>query len=176
MTDPITYRPIRGADTPLYHPLRIEAVTRYPYAFGTTPEEEHARDHATVAARLESLYTEGSFLLGAFDGAQLVGMAGMRRNHGSKEAHIGYVFSVYVAETHRRRGIARDILLELIQRAEAIGIELLELHVAVQNTSALALYASLGFVVAGLHPNTFKLAENEYVSNYSMYRLREFGE
>jgi ribosomal protein S18 acetylase RimI-like enzyme len=56
---------------------------------------------------------------------------------------------VGVEPTKRRSGIARGLLLHLIEVERARGISQVQLELAASNTPAVGLYAGLGFVVVG---------------------------
>lgn len=59
------------------------------------------------------------------------------------EAHIRMVG---VAPDHRRRGIARDLMLACIARAQAAGKRYITLHTARRMEAAQRMYGSMGFV------------------------------
>ena len=68
--------------------LRIEALTREPYAFARALEDERARSPESVSPRLRPV-PEGNFVIGAFEGGHMVGQAGFVRYEGRKERHKG---------------------------------------------------------------------------------------
>jgi len=57
----------------------------------------------------------------------------------------GAVHDVIVAQSARRQGVARALVMALIERLEAMGAPLIVLSAMVQNESAQALARSLGF-------------------------------
>ena len=63
------------------------------------------------------------------------------------------MMNIAVASTHRRRGIARMLVEELICRLDAYQ---LSLEVRVSNSPAIALYESLGFQQVGLRKNYYR--------------------
>ena len=80
------------------------------------------------------------------------------------ETVVGYVGSqtvlqeadmmnIAVAESHRRRGIARMLVEELIRQLDAYQ---LTLEVRASNAPAIALYESLGFRQVGLRKNYYR--------------------
>lgn len=58
---------------------------------------------------------------------------------------IGQVVTLDVAEQHRRRGIGRALLEELVRRFEAEPVGQIRLEVDVANETAIAFYESFGF-------------------------------
>ena len=62
----------------------------------------------------------------------------------------GQIMDVAVLPSHRRRGIATELLEALIEDCEAAGIDRLLLEVREKNVGALALYERLGFEREGL--------------------------
>ena len=63
------------------------------------------------------------------------------------------MMNIAVADTHRRRGIARMLVQELIARLDA---GMLTLEVRASNAPAIALYESLGFQQVGLRKNYYR--------------------
>ena len=63
------------------------------------------------------------------------------------------MMNVAVDEKHRRRGIARLLVEELIRRLDAYQ---LTLEVRASNAPAISLYESMGFVQVGLRKNYYR--------------------
>ena len=63
------------------------------------------------------------------------------------------MMNIAVADTHRRRGIARLLVEELIRQLDAYQ---LTLEVRASNAPAIALYQKLDFRVAGRRPNYYR--------------------
>ena len=62
------------------------------------------------------------------------------------------MMNIAVADTHRRRGIARALVEELIRQLDAYQ---LSLEVRSSNAPAIALYEKLGFTQVGLRKNYY---------------------
>lgn len=67
----------------------------------------------------------------------------------------GHVTNLLVATAHRRKGIARRILFELIEGSQAMGAKHLTLEVRSRNSAARSLYASVGLVPVGVRPGYY---------------------
>jgi ribosomal-protein-alanine N-acetyltransferase len=78
-------------------------------------------------------------------GEQVVGYGVM--SVGAGEAHI---LNLCVAERHRCRGLARQLLLSLLESATAAGAAEAFLEVRPSNTTAIRLYLALGFEQVGM--------------------------
>src|SRR5258708_4349784 len=57
---------------------------------------------------------DGSFVMGAFDGASLVGAAGFGRDDRIKTRHKGMLWGVYVASAYRGKRVAKRMLTSAI--------------------------------------------------------------
>ncbi len=64
-----------------------------------------------------------------------------------------HILDVYVEPWARRQGIAKALVLELIESCGG-GLSLLEVHES--NAAAIALYRSMGFVEAGRRPRYYE--------------------
>ena len=99
-----------------------------------------------IAVRSE-LTNKLSLWLVAMDGETVVGYVGSQTV--LQEADM---MNIAVADTHRRRGIARMLVEELIRQLDAYQ---LTLEVRASNAPAIALYEKLGFTQVGLRKNYY---------------------
>jgi len=161
VTDTIV-RELRPTDAPAFHALRLRALREHPEAFGRTPEE---MDPVDVWARrlAEDAGSDHDFMLGAFGGTTLVGIAGCHRETSAKHRHIAFIWGMYVAPEHRRSGLARALLHAAIARARTWpGLDQLWLDVVTANTGARALYAACGFTSMGIKRHALKVGDRYY--------------
>ena len=63
---------------------------------------------------------------------------------------MGYVVTLDVAVAHRRRGVARTLMVEAERQAAVAGCAAMALHVHVGNAAAIGFYAGCGFVYVQL--------------------------
>jgi RimJ/RimL family protein N-acetyltransferase len=144
-------RVLGPADAAAFQALRLRSLAADPVAFASSYEEERDTPLAIVAERLLELPDRA--IMGAFDRDRLVGLAAWHREEMRKLRHKGFVWGVFVAETHRGHGLARGLLQAVIAHARrADGIRQLNLTAYAANRAAIALYESLGFVVYGREP------------------------
>lgn len=68
----------------------------------------------------------------------------------------GSIDKVVVAEAFRGRGIAGELLENLLATGESLGIRDYTLEVRVSNTPAIRLYEKYGFVSEGVRPNFYQ--------------------
>ena len=99
-----------------------------------------------IAVRSE-LTNKLSLWLVAMDGVTVVGYVGSQTV--LQEADM---MNIAVADSHRRRGIARMLVEELIRQLDAYQ---LTLEVRASNAPAIALYEKLGFTQVGLRKNYY---------------------
>ena len=108
-------------DVEEFRRLRLEALACEPYAFSSDLEEERARPPESVAPRLRAV-PDGSFVVGAFEDRHMVGQAGFFRHDGRKEHHKGTIWGVYVTAAARGQGIAKAMLMRLLDRVRSYQI------------------------------------------------------
>ena len=68
-----------------------------------------------------------------------LGFLGRRNQH-------GWIGGLGVVPTHRRQGIARQIMLDLLQQGQTLSLSQIQLEAITLNDPAIALYESLGFM------------------------------
>jgi ribosomal protein S18 acetylase RimI-like enzyme len=169
----ITVRPLTSLDVEAFREIRLEALERVPRAFAESAEEFRATSVETVAARLGQMGAH-EFLLGAFDGPQLIGTAGFARGERLKDRHKGRVWGVYVRKDSRAKGVGRQLLSELVRRAFLqAGLEHIILTVGTEQASAKRLYASLGFEVFGRERHALKVGETYVDEDYMVFTKPE---
>ncbi len=145
-------RRLTAADAEALWKLRMTALETEPRAFSASPEANHM---PTVEAVAENLRAGGndSFVIGAFDGGQLVGMAGLHREQRPKLRHKAQVWGVFVLDSHRGKKIGREMMQAVITSArELAGLRRLRLSVAATQQAARGLYVALGFRSFGIEP------------------------
>ncbi|WP_188986622.1 ribosomal protein S18-alanine N-acetyltransferase [Saccharopolyspora thermophila] len=99
---------------------------------------------AAFAAELD----QGHFYVGAYEGEQLIGYAGLavagRPPHAEAEVH-----TIGVDPAHQGRGVGKALLRALLARADEVRATTF-LEVRTDNEAAIALYRAHGFEIVGL--------------------------
>ena len=154
--EPLVIRRLRPEEAEVFWALRLHGLREHPEAFGASYEEDAALPIETVRARLGGGGPQ--VVLGAFDGARLVGVAGLRREEPRKVAHKARVWGMYVLPESRSRGVGRRLLTALLDEGRKMeGVERVLLSVSVGNASAQALYRAIGFRTYGVEPAALKI-------------------
>lgn len=74
-----------------------------------------------------------------------VGMAGITLDASPKLRHVGTIWGVYVAPSHRRNSLGTMLMQHIIAHGTTLGVHMLKLTVTVEQPAAITLYQSLGF-------------------------------
>ncbi|HEY7796946.1 MAG TPA: ribosomal protein S18-alanine N-acetyltransferase, partial [Microbacteriaceae bacterium] len=112
--------------------------------------ENQAWSKPAMLADLEAVHTQ---YLVAFDEGQLVGYAGLSSPAGSFQADIN---TIAVAEGFRRRGVATELMTQLIELATRSGAEEMFLDVRADNPAAIELYKKFGFEQIDIRKGYYK--------------------
>ena len=147
---PIELRRLAPEDAAAYREIRLEALADSPHAFSSTLESEQGQPLDRFAMRLAE-----NFVLGAFSGPHLVGVAGFYVQPRPKHRHKGMLWGMYVRPDCRAAGIGRKLVEAIIAHARQ-HVELLQLFVIADNMPARRLYLSLGFVEYGIELHATK--------------------
>ena len=107
-----------------------------------------------------------AFWLVAIEGERVVGYVGSQTVCGETD-----MMNVAVTAEFRRRGIAEQLVLSLVENLKAMESRCLTLEVRSSNTPAQALYEKLGFQQVGLRPRYYQNPREDAL----ILRL-EFGE
>ena len=147
-------RPLSAAtDTLQFREIRVESSREAPESFRATEEEMRSKPIEEFESQLTDRDNTVLFV-GAFNGLSLVGVAALYFERSQKLSHKATVGSVFVTPTHRKNGIGRALVSELLAIARE-DKKLLQLNLVVNttNTTAVELYKSLGFAIFGTEQN-----------------------
>jgi ribosomal protein S18 acetylase RimI-like enzyme len=141
-------RRLATTDAPRYRGLMLEAYRLHPDAFTASVEERGALPLGWWESRIEH-----EFVVGAFDGAALVGVAGLAPETRPKTRHKATLYGMYVDAGFTLRGLGAllvDAVLD--QAALQKPLRIVQLTVTEGNSAAQALYTRCGFVSFGIEP------------------------
>ncbi|MDW5415770.1 GNAT family N-acetyltransferase [Iodobacter sp. CM08] len=135
--------------------IRLEAVQNSPRSFWPNAEEIRARELDSFCQQLSDPYET---IYGVFLESNLIAIAGLKRYGLAKLQHKATIFGVYTQAMQRKQGIARRLLLILLDDVYSDpNIVQISLSVNIENQSAKALYISLGFEPYALEKNSMRV-------------------
>lgn len=144
-------RALTPSDAPALVALRKIALADTPLAFAASAEDDRAGDVDFVRTSLADV--DNSAIYGAFDGDDLVAMAGIVRERMRKLRHKTLVWGMYVATRARGRGAGAQVLDAVIEHARSWpGVTAVQLAASETATAAQRLYESKGFRRWGIEP------------------------
>lgn len=158
-------------DADRYWRIRQTMLTESPWAFGSDPESDNARDPAAFAARLAKPYHA---IFATEDGAcgELTAAAGVARRPRRKLWHRAEIWGVFVRQEHRRRGLGEIVVRAAIDEALSWpGVDSVALCVS-SGSEADRLYRRLGFEVWGREPDCLRLDGVSYDELHMVLRMR----
>jgi len=162
----IHYRKLLPTDAKEYRKIRLECLEKYQENFGSTFQEERTKPKLAMEESIEQ-QTNGKFVIGVFNGEELIGICGFSQEPRAKTRHIGTIIQMYVRAEYSGKGIGLELLKTAIYEAfKMTEIEQLLLGVVATNKSANKTYEQAGFQQYGLLKNYFKAGET-----YSDQRL-----
>jgi RimJ/RimL family protein N-acetyltransferase len=138
-------RSLGAADLDAYAVLRRLALEEAPLSFSASPGDDVSLDALRGSMERAPYW----MLFGAFD-ESLAGIAGLIRDRHRKSAHRMHLWGMYVAPSHRGRGLGSALLEACIGHARSVdGVDVLHLGVTSAADAAKRLYERAGFRVWG---------------------------
>jgi ribosomal protein S18 acetylase RimI-like enzyme len=164
----ITIRRLLREDASQYREFRLEALREWPSAFTSSYGEEIAKPVEATADRLTS---SQNVMLGAFDGAALVGIAGLAMEERRQVRHKATLVGMAVAKAAGGRGIGKELVSKILDAAIAAGVRQVGLTVSEGNAAAVRLYESCGFEEWGREPDAVILDEQPIAKLHMIRRV-----
>ena len=166
-------RALEDVDFQLFLDIQSDALRNAPEVFGSDYEWFEALSILSKEQRFEKyMMFPYKYLLGAFtvEGV-LVGMIGFSNDRNrSKIRHKAQIWGLYVLPENRGSGIACALVRSVVETAQEIGVELIQLSVSTRNTESYALYLRSGFVVYGTEVRAMKV-QSDYIDEYLMVKF-----
>lgn len=158
----ITIEPITAQNAALFKIVRLRALQDAPYAFGSTYAKEAAFDDAEWLRRVDRMNGDKGVGFLAMDGDAGCGIVGAFLD--ANDVTQAQLVSMWMAPTHRARGIGRMLVKEVLAWARRLGARTLLLMVTSNNEPAIRFYEKLGFTRTGRtepYPNDPAVLEYE---------------
>lgn len=138
-----------------------------PGAFSADVETVSAQDEAFWRQRLAGRNT--AYFVAEIGNA-LIGVAGVYVEEGMKVRHNATIVSVFVKESSRGRGVARELVEAAVGWASARPeVTIAKLGVSAVNAPAITTYLRCGFSVYGVDPRAL-FVDGEYIDELLMAR------
>jgi len=142
---------------------RLRALKDTPLAFGSTySKEAESSDAEWIERATKWSDGEKSVVFLAMDGGEACGIAGSYLI--PEDRRRAQLVSMWTAPTHRRHGIGRLLVKEVLAWARSRNAEHLQLNVTSSNLTAISFYERLGFTMTGRakpYPNDPALTDYE---------------
>ncbi|MBC6973124.1 GNAT family N-acetyltransferase [Bacillus sp. Xin] len=150
-------RVLSDLDAVQYWDLRLQALQINPDAFVTTYEEAMQKENP-VEEVTQNLSSKTSYTFGAFNEEnQLLGVVTLLTEQKAAYKHKGHLVAMYVDHQSRGKGLAKDLIRALIEKARELEIEQINLGVVSANEVAKKLYQLMGFKTYGIETKALKM-------------------
>jgi ribosomal protein S18 acetylase RimI-like enzyme len=151
--------------------VRVAATMESPASVKPTTQEELER--STDEFKKKLVWDSHNYILGAFDGDHLVGIAGLRRERGQKVHHTAILWGIYVIPQYRGQRIATRLVEAVVGIARDIPeVMQIKLCVHTKNVAARRMYMSSGFESYGIERNVIRIGEESFDEELMMMTLR----
>lgn len=145
-----TLRKVQKQEAQKFFAMRMLALQTDADAFVATLDEEKAMTTADVENYLSKNYVLGVFT----ENDELIGTLVYMEQERQKFKHIGILGGMYVHPDHRGSGLARKLLVEMLQILKKFDhLYALQLKVVTTNQPAIRLYESSGFKIWATEKN-----------------------
>jgi ribosomal protein S18 acetylase RimI-like enzyme len=130
-------------DSEKYRNIRLESLLEFPDSFSSTFERESTRGKLFFQKNIEDK-SENNFVVGCFEKGSLIGICSFHIL--PETTDIGELVQLYVKKEYQRKGIARQLIRKVIEKAFLLDkVKNIQLGVLTENISVIKLYEDLGF-------------------------------
>jgi len=152
----VKYRKLNPEESKDYRLLRLESLQKYPNSFGSNYEDQKQREKLAFENFIENADPE-SFIFGAFEEGNIIGICGFYRNKDENCRHRGEIIQMYVQTQCQGNQVGFNLLSETVLEAFKLkGLEQIELEVMTTVKAANKIYEKLGFQEFGVQKNLYK--------------------
>lgn len=144
----------------VWQSLRLEGVRDFPLGFLVTFDEAAA---ASLDRCREILGSRS--IRGVFEGENVVGFCGYRRQQLTRVQHRGDIGPFFVTQSYQGTRAAKVLMAGVIKEAKDNGVAQLELSVDTENQRAIAFYKQQGFELVATHADSIRIdgkSRNDY--------------
>jgi GNAT superfamily N-acetyltransferase len=160
-------RRLLSSDAPGFVALRVASLRNEPLAFSSSIVDDHGGSLEVARKALAGAAEEAVY--GYFQGAELLGIAGVIRAAKSKHRHKAELWGMYVTPEARGRGAGSALLDAVIAHArDWDGVLQLELGVTSAAAAAQHLFERAGFRVWGREPRALQ-HDGSFVDEFHMW-------
>ena len=142
-TDPVPSRQVSAEDIPALSELFFQAYDSSSAA--TTKEAAHQIIQGVFDGEFGPLLPEASPVIEDENGQVVAAAIVLEQRKGDDLPKTPYLFELFTAASHRRRGLAEQLVREAMTKLYNQGYEEISLRIAEDNSAALALYLTLDF-------------------------------
>lgn len=155
---PTQFRLLTEQDAVAYQKLRLEALAVNPASFLSVSEVEATRSLLSFQYELQNAkYPPVYGYQGVFIDGQLAGYLQLGCSTLPKQAHIAFLYNVYIGQSYRRQGLGRQLLERIIALLkQQTPVERLFVTCNALNDDGARFYQAMGFTVCGHKPKSVK--------------------
>lgn len=159
-----------------YYEVRLAGLIECPAAFTTDADAWRSASKETIERHLELSQDGQAPILGAWQGAELVGLIGMNPEQRASVSHKAGLWGFYVLPDHREQGIGGGLLTDMIGVAKTMpNLRKLRAVVPTSCGKALSLTSKLGFEQFGLEREARQVDGLFHDQSYLSYSLYDKG-
>ena len=147
--------------------LKTAAETDFLLRYPEEYPETHDKEAESISNAMNS---NKDFLLGAFDGDQLVGSAHVFPVSTFKKFAHRCEIGVLLSKDYWSCGIGKTLMSDSIEQAKRMGYTIMQLETFTQNERALGMYEHLGFHKVGIIPGGAVLKDGTHFDEIMMYK------
>lgn len=165
---------LTSEDYEQFYSLRLESLKACPEEFATDAEAWMNASRETINKLLViSEERKDAPIFGAWEDDNLVGLVGIKRDLRPSVRHKSTLWGLYVRPAHRKQGIGRSLLMEVVTvLKEEPDLRLIRAVVTITSKDALALLKKEGFKIYGREPDAKQLDNKFYDQVYLWLPLK----
>lgn len=154
----IQIHPLNVQDAKAYRQLRLTALESDPNCFLSTYDTENQKaDHVFETEIIASSSPPVFGYWGVFDKDKLIAYCHIAKSFLAKQAHIAFLYNLYVDPDHRHQGLAAKLLRHTIDELKRnVAVERIFLSCNAKNKNAISFYKKCGFKQYGTKQKSIK--------------------